>query len=101
MEYERFKEVSAELGVPLRFGFNQVPAYKFDIFKGSTAYGHPDCPVRCPFYESDYRYEDGLCPVAEDLMPRIINTGLIEVPPDEVKRRADLLWEAIKKTEMG
>ena len=73
----------------------------FDLFKLSTAYNHPDCPVRCPLYQSDYRYHEGLCPVAEDLMPRLILSGLIEVPPDEVKRRADLLHQAIQIAERG
>jgi hypothetical protein len=57
--------------------------------------------VRCPFYVSDYRYREGLCPVAEDLMPRLISTGLIEVPPDEAKRRAELLHNAIQMAVRG
>jgi len=99
LDYDRFKQVCQELEVPLRFGFNQSPAYMFDIFKVSTAYHHPDCPIRCPFYESDYHYHDGLCPVAEDLMPRLITSGVVEVPLEEVERRADLMREAIKRME--
>jgi dTDP-4-amino-4,6-dideoxygalactose transaminase len=101
LEYDRFKEVSAELGVPLRFGFNQTPAYNFDFFKVSTAYGHENCPMRCPYYEGDYRYEEGLCPTAEEVMPRIVMSGLIEVPPDEIEQRAELLRKAIAETERG
>jgi perosamine synthetase len=101
LDYDRFKQVVQELGLPLRFGFTGAPAYTFDIFKGSTAYHQAECPVRCPFYKSDYRYHEGLCPVAEDLIPRLVMSGLIEVPPDEVKRRADLLRQAIQMTERG
>jgi hypothetical protein len=34
-------------------------------------------------------------------MPRLILSGLVEAPPDEVKRRADRLQEAIRITEAG
>jgi dTDP-4-amino-4,6-dideoxygalactose transaminase len=101
LNLERFKQTTQELGLNLRFGFIGKPAYQFDLFNVSTAYNHADCPIRCPFYTSDYRYRVGLCPVAEDLMPRIISSGLIETPPDEVKRRADLLHRAISITEQG
>jgi hypothetical protein len=101
LDYDRFQATCRELELPIRFGFNQKPAYQFDIFKGSTAYHVPDCPVRCPFYtsKSDYRYRDGLCPVAEDLMPRLVTTKLIEFPPSEIQRQAERLREAIARTE--
>ena len=101
LEYENFKAVCRELEAPLRFGFNQKPAYEFDIFKVSTAYHQPDCPVRCPFYtaKSDYRYQPGLTPVAADVLPRMVTSGLIEVPLAETQRRANLLKSAIKRME--
>ena len=34
-------------------------------------------------------------------MPRLISTGLVEVPPDEAKRRAELLNKAIAAAERG
>jgi dTDP-4-amino-4,6-dideoxygalactose transaminase len=101
LEYERFQQIVRELGLPLRFGFTGAPAYTFDFFSVSTAYHHADCPIRCPYYEGDYRYQEGLCPTAEDLIPRLIQSGLIEVPPDEVARRVDLLRQAIEVTERG
>jgi dTDP-4-amino-4,6-dideoxygalactose transaminase len=101
LEYERFKQACREVGLSLRFGFIGKPAYQFDLFNVSTAYNHKDCPVRCPFYESDYRYQAGLCPVAEELMPRIVSSGLIEVPPAEVEHRAKLLRKVIRLTERG
>ncbi len=101
LDYGRFQQVVQELSLPLRFGFTGAPAYTFDIFKVSTAYHQPDCPVRCPFYTSDYRYRDGLCPTAEDLIPRLVMSGLIEVSPAEARKRADLLRQAIRITEKG
>jgi dTDP-4-amino-4,6-dideoxygalactose transaminase len=101
VDAERFKAVAREQNLGLRFGFIGKPAYLFDLFKVSTAYNEPACPVRCPLYKSDYRYREGLCPVAEDLMPRLITAGLIELPPDEAKRRAEKLHNAIAVTARG
>ena len=101
LDLEQFKQLTRDQGLNLRFGFIGKPAYLFDLFRVSTAYNLPDCPVRCPFYKSDYRYREGLCPVAEELMPRLISCGLIEVPPDEIKRRAERLHNAIHVVERG
>jgi dTDP-4-amino-4,6-dideoxygalactose transaminase len=102
LDHERFKQAAAEVGAPVRFGFTMRPAYTHDFFaEGTKIYGHSDCPIRCPFYESDYHYEPGLCPVAEDLIWRIVSAGVMEVPADEIKRRADLLRKAIRITEAG
>jgi perosamine synthetase len=96
LKLDDFRRIAAEHKAPLRFGFTQKPAYTFDIFKGSTAYHQPDCPVRCPFYKSDYHYRDGLCPTAEDLIWRIINAPVLEVPPDQMKRNAEAFSKAIR-----
>lgn len=101
LDLEQFKAAVKSVGLNLRFGSIGRPAYLFDLFNGSTAYNVPDCPVRCPFYKSDYRYREGLCPTAEDLMPRLISSGLVEVPPDEAKRRAELLHQAIHVMARG
>src|SRR5919201_43220 len=89
LSHDDFKRLCKEEDLHLGFGFTQAPAYAYDIFQGSTAYGVPDCPVRCPFYtrHSDYRYHAGLCPVAEDLIPRLVTCGLIEVPAVDIHLR--------------
>lgn len=101
MDYARFKQVCKDLDVGLRFGFLEKPAYAFEIFNGSTAYHVADCPVRCPLYKGSYRYRPGLCPTAEDLMPRLIQAGLVEVPLEQTKRRAELIRRAIDVMEKG
>jgi dTDP-4-amino-4,6-dideoxygalactose transaminase len=97
LSYDQFKELNDKLGIGLRFGFNHTPPYEFDLFRGPTAYKHPDCPIRCPYYviKSDYRYLKGLCPVTEDLMPRLVTVGLIFLTVEEAKETADKLQEAI------
>jgi hypothetical protein len=101
LSYERFKHLNEELDIGLRFGFNQVAPYEFDLFRTAKLYGHPDCPVRCPLYTtgSRYRYRKGLCPTVEELMPRLVTVNLIFLTEEEAKRTADKLREAIRILE--
>ncbi len=97
LSYDRFKQLNDELKIGLRFGFNQTPPYEFELFRGPTAYKHPDCPIRCPYYvmKSDYRYIKGLCPVTENLMPRLVTVSLIFLEVDQAREMAAKLQEAI------
>ena len=101
LDYDRFKQICKDLKVPVGFGFTQKPAYTYDFFRISTAYHHESCPMRCPYYESNYSYHEGLCPVAEDLIPRIISSGVMEVSEREMQRRASLLRKAIRQMGKG
>jgi dTDP-4-amino-4,6-dideoxygalactose transaminase len=97
VDFEEFKKACADLNAPIRFGFTQKPAYTYDIFKVSTAYNQIDCPIRCPYYKGNYRYEKGICPVAEDTIWRIVGVGVIEIPEETMKRNVDLLRKAIRQ----
>ena len=101
LKYDDFQKFSEEEDAGLRFGFNQTPPYEFDLFKNPELYKHPDCPVRCPFYTevSDYRYKKGLCPVTEDLMPRLVTEGLIFMTIDEAERKAEAIRKVIRRME--
>jgi len=102
LDYDRFKALNDELGIGLRFGFNQTAPYDFEFFRDAKAYGHC-CPNKCPFYtaESDYAYRAGLCPNVEDVMPRLVTVSLIFLPIEEAKRSADRLRKAIDLMEKG
>jgi perosamine synthetase len=77
-------------------GYIQKPAYLHEVIRKPLAYKH-GCPTHPPYYTGDAaRYEPGLCPVAEDLMPRLILIST-EGPPDEHQRNADLLRRACQK----
>jgi len=86
----------------LRFGFNETAPYEFDFFRKAKAYGH-QCPYKCPFYlrKSKYVYRRGLCPVVEDVMPRLITVNLIFLSIAEAKRMANKLSQAIAIMEKG
>jgi len=101
LDYSRFKSLSEQMGIGLRFGFNHYAPYEFDLFRNSKLYGHPDCPARCPIYtnKSDYRYKKGLCPTVEDLMPRLVTANLIFMSAGEANETAEKLREAIYKME--
>ena len=98
LDYNRFKKLNEELGIGLRFGFNQEAAYEFELFRESKLYGHPDCPARCPLYtqKSDYKYQKGLCPTAEDLMPRLVTVNLIFMTIEDAEKTAEKLRRAIQ-----
>lgn len=100
--YDKFKKLNEELGIGLRFGFNQYPAYEFPFFSEATAYRtHPDCPIRCPLYtaKSNYRYTWGLTPVCEELMPRLITVNLIFLSIPAAEEMANRIQAAIKRME--
>ena len=103
MDYARFKKLNDELGIGLRFGFNQTAPYEFDFFKKGTAYGPHGCPQKCPIYtaQSNYQYRPGLCPVVEDVMPRLCTANLIFLPTDEARKAADKLQQAIRTMGKG
>ena len=101
LDYARFKALVRQAGIEIRFGFNHVAPYEFDLFRNSKLYGHPDCPARCPIYtqKSAYRYRKGLCPNVEDLMPRLVTVNLIFMTVDEAESVADKLREIIRAME--
>ena len=50
---------------------------------------------------SDYKYRDGLCPVVEDVMPRLVTVSLIFLPLEDAKVKADRLRRAIDIMSRG
>ncbi len=102
MSYKKFKDLNDKLKIGLRFGFNETGPYEFDFFKKAQAYGH-QCPNKCPFYlkKSVYTYRKGLCPVIEDVMPRLVTANLIFLPVEEAKRMADKVVRSIALMDKG
>lgn len=102
MNYDRFKKLNEKLSIGLRFGFNETAPYAFDFFRNARAYGH-QCPNKCPFYlkKSGYTYRKGLCPVIEDVMPRLVTVNLIFLPIEDAKRMAGRLAMAMATFDKG
>jgi perosamine synthetase len=77
-------------------GYIQKPAYLHDVIRKPLAYKH-GCPTRPPYYQGNMaNYEPGLCPVAEDLMPRLILISTVG-EPDEHRRNGGALRQACLK----
>lgn len=77
-------------------GYIQKPAYLHDVIRKPLAYKR-GCPTHPPYYEgAGANYEPGLCPVAEDLMPRLIPISTVGAP-DQHRRNAEALRNACLK----
>lgn len=95
IDLEDFKKALFETGVNFNVGFTQVPAYKYKLFTQPMAYQNKGCPRHnCPYYEGSYEYRDGLCPTAERILPRLVNTNCM-MAEEQAKHVADALRQAI------
>jgi hypothetical protein len=57
-------------------GYIQKAPYLYAMYTEPLAYGR-GCPISCPFQLRRIEYTQGLCPVAEDLMPRVLLIGTV------------------------
>jgi len=82
LKLDDFKRVAAEVGLTANVGYTQLPAYKHPLIAQRLGYGN-GCPLDCPIYKGPHnRYPDGLCPVAEKMIPRIIGFKTFVHTPD-------------------
>jgi dTDP-4-amino-4,6-dideoxygalactose transaminase len=71
---ERFKTAIAAREVRVNIGYIQKAPYLYDVYTTPLTYGR-GCPMACPLQLSEAQYVEGQCPVAEDLMPRLMLIG--------------------------
>ena len=69
--------------------------YQESVFANNKFYGEKyPCPHKCPFYKGNIEYKEGLCPVAEEIQPKLMqfvtNYGSVEEAKPKV--------EALRKT---
>jgi dTDP-4-amino-4,6-dideoxygalactose transaminase len=88
------------LGVRFGLGFTQRPAYLYDFFRIPRAYGDRGCPYNCRHYRGKVAWKPGLCPVAEDVLPRLITTSNMAAA-SECRAKAEALKKAIALVEAG
>lgn len=101
IDLDAFKQALFDTGDNWNIGFTQVPAYRYRLFRQPLAYQDKGCPLHnCPYYTGDYEYRDGLCPTAEAILPRLVNTNCM-ISEENAKRVAEGLCAAIEKTEKG
>lgn len=69
---DAFAQALRDEGCTVGLGYTGMPAYRHPLIAERLGYGR-GCPLDCPLYEGDRnRYPDGLCPVAEALIPNIL-----------------------------
>lgn len=96
IDYDDFKRIAAEVGANMEFGFTQVPAYRYKIFRKPLAYGNKGCPLKCAYYKGDFEYKKGLCPNTEELLPRLVHTT-VTISNEASKCNAELWHKIINK----
>lgn len=80
------------------FGMPASPAYRYPLFSEPRAYGK-GCPVRCPHYDGKVDYSEGACPVAEYIVPRLLNVGLTPGTEATILRSLDALTKTLAHFE--
>lgn len=98
--YAIFKAALREAGGGFGTGFTQRPAYLYSFFRNPNAYGNKGCPYNCRHYKGRVDWKEGMCPVAEDVIPRLVTTSNM-VSVAEARRKADILGKAIELAESG
>lgn len=69
---EAFRGALQAEGCSLGIGYTGMPAYKHPLIRDRLGYGR-GCPLDCPVYTSKQNeYPEGLCPVAEESIPRMV-----------------------------
>lgn len=96
VSYDDVKDAASELGANMEFGFTQIPAYRYKIFRMPLAYGNKGCPIQCQHYKGHYEYKKGLCPNAEQLLPRLVYTTAT-INNEASRRNAELWHQVIRK----
>ena len=91
-----FGRVLAEEHCTVCLGYTDMTAYEHPLIARRMGYGR-GCPLDCPLYEGDAnRYPDGLCPVAENLFPKIMMAYTFQ-PDDAISADAERLHRAIER----
>jgi len=102
LDHDRFKEVAREAGAPLGFGFIQRPASHYEVFQSATDHTHPARKIfkrHAPYPGKKYSSDD--CPVAEDTIWRIVNSGAMRSTEAEGKEAAEKIHAAIEIMNKG
>jgi len=100
IDYRVFKAALRQAGAGFGTGFLQVPAYMYAFLRNPNAYGDKGCPYNCHLYNGKVDWKSGLCPVAEDVIPRLVYTNNM-VSVETTSSAARALKESIELTETG
>ena len=92
----RFEEALARKGCTVAIGYTQSSAAAQPLFTEIRAYGR-ECPLRCPHYVGHARYGEGVTPVADRTIPRIVLMPMNVWDPAAADEYASKLHEALNE----
>jgi perosamine synthetase len=93
---EDFLRVLQEEKCDASMGYTGMASYQHPLLQGRLGYGR-GCPLDCPLYSGQgNRYPHDLCPVAEDLVPRMVLVYTFSAR-DYHERNAEALQRVIGK----
>ncbi|MCD4760894.1 DegT/DnrJ/EryC1/StrS family aminotransferase [bacterium] len=101
IDYGVFKAALRQVDGSFGFGFTQRPGYMYEIFKNPNAYGDKGCPYNCHLYDGNVDWKAGMCPVSEDVIPRLVTTNNMALEIEKYEETAMFLKEAIKRAIKG
>lgn len=90
---QKFKEALAKTGLSVGVGYTDMPAYKHPVFKERAAH-----TFHCQNYKEKIDYPDGLCPVAEKVIPRMVLVYTLQ-PEQKAKEEAEKFHQFIQEFE--
>jgi dTDP-4-amino-4,6-dideoxygalactose transaminase len=91
-----FQRVLHEENCSVGIGYTGMPAYQHPLLQNRLGYGR-GCPLDCPFYTgTQNHYPDGLCPVAEEVIPRTVLVYTFSAK-DYHKRNAEALQRVVTR----
>lgn len=96
-----FRAAIKQAGGGYGFGFTQKPGYAYAMFRNPNAYGNKGCPYNCHLYGGKVEWNTGLCPVAEEVIPRIVHTNNMRHDPADYHALAKTMQAAIRLAESG
>jgi hypothetical protein len=95
------KAASRQLSGNFGFGFIQRPGYMYEIFRKPNAYGNKGCPYNCHLYTGHVNWKVGMCPTAEDVIPRLVTAHNMNLNLEYYRKQAKKIKEVIRLAESG
>ena len=97
IDYGVFRAALQRTGAGFSVGFTQRAAYMYALFRDPAAYGRKGWPFQ---YDGTAVPPPGCCPVAEDIIPRLVTTSNMRGVGD-IRAAARALRRAIQLTAAG
>jgi len=93
LSLDEFSKALKDSGAGLSLGYTGVPSYQQPVIKDRLAHA-----FHCGHYKQKIEYPDGLCPIAEKAIPRMLLAYTLQ-PEDQAKSSAEKLHKLIAELE--